>query len=83
MPMEALSTGMPITLVQNQIYALPPRLCRLFTSATAPTIQVSNNPTFSPDTPVAVTLTAGAADVAAGWIRCTSAGPTIVTLKGY
>ncbi len=58
MPTESLSIGPPITLVQNQIYALPAVACTLFCSNTTPTLQVSNDPAFA--TNIALTLTAGA-----------------------
>lgn len=79
MPTVLISIGPTITLVQNQIYALPASRCLLFTEAAAPTIQQSNDITFAVNK--AVTLdTNNQAEVAGGWIRCTS-GNINVTLK--
>lgn len=71
MPIQSLSIG-PITpLVANQVYALPPKKCVLYTDATTPTIAQSLTSAFTANT--AVTLTAGQAEVAGGFIRATSA----------
>lgn len=78
MPTELLSIGPPTALVQNQVYALPAVRCTLFTDATTPTLQQSNTAAFTAN--VALTLTAGAATVAGGFIRATTTGVT-VTLK--
>jgi hypothetical protein len=78
MPQEFIPLGMPVTLVQNQIYALPAVKCTLFTDATTPTIQQSNTQAFTAN--VAVTLVAGAATLNGGWLRTTSSG-VIITLK--
>lgn len=76
--MELLSTG-TVALVQNQIYALTPNKVTLFTDATTPVIQHSTTAGFTAN--VAVTLTAGQADVAGGFLRTTSAGVTVCLSK--
>lgn len=76
MPTELIPIGMPVTLVQNQVYALPAVKTTLFTDATTPTIQQSNTAAFTAN--VAVTLTGGAAAVGAGFLRTTGTGVTIV-----
>lgn len=80
MATELLSQGYPLTLVQNQIYALPSRRCLLF-SQSGGTIEQSNEVGFS--TAKAVTLdTNNQAEVAGGFIRQTAAaGGLVVTLK--
>lgn len=78
MPTQSIPIGPPVALVQNQIYALPAVLCTLFSSSATPTIQVSNDVAFG--TNVALTLTAGAAQVAGGFLRATTAN-TAISLK--
>ena len=79
MPLEKLCEGVLTTMPQNTIFALPAKKVTLFTNTAAPTLQVSNDPAFA--TSVAVTLTDGAAVVAAGFIRATAVGGALVTLK--
>jgi hypothetical protein len=67
--MVVLTDG-PNAIVQNQIYALPARRALFFTDATTPTIQQSTDPAFG--TNAALTLTNGQAEVAGGFIRCTT-----------
>lgn len=78
MPILSLSPGSPIALIQNQIYALPPVKCTLFTDATTPTIQQSNTSVFTAN--VVLAFTSGMASVVGGFLRATTAG-VIVTLK--
>jgi hypothetical protein len=78
MPTETLSPGPVWSMIQNVVYALPPVQTRLFTTG-APTLQQANDVAMT--APVAVTLTDGMALLAGGFIRCTSAGPQLVTLK--
>jgi hypothetical protein len=77
MPTQLLSPGPPTPLVQNQVYALPAVACILFAD-TAATLQLSNTLAFTSNIPVV--LTNGAAQVASGFIRATTAG-AVVTLK--
>jgi hypothetical protein len=78
MPTEVLSPGPVWSMVQNTVYALPAVRTRLFTTG-APTLQQAND--LAMTAPVAVTLTDGMAELAGGFLRCTSAGPQLVTLK--
>jgi hypothetical protein len=78
MPTELLPVGTPVTLVQNQIYALPAAKVTLFTDAATPTIQQSNTAAFTANT--AVTLTGGSSVVSSGFLRATTAG-VVITLK--
>lgn len=79
MPTELLSIGPILTLVQNVIYALPASRCLLFTDGAAPTIQQSTTVAFTAN--VALVLTAGQAEVAGGFIRCTNLATCNITLK--
>jgi hypothetical protein len=70
MPTELLPLG-PITpILANVAYALPAVKATLYTDAAAPTITLSNTQAFTVNT--AVTLTAGSATVAGGFLKCTS-----------
>jgi hypothetical protein len=73
-----LSCGPIWSMVQNTVYTLPASRCLLFTTG-APTLQQAND--LAMTAPVTVTLTAGQAELAGGFIRCTSAGPQLVILK--
>ena len=77
MPTQLLSPGMPWTILAGQVYALPAVKCTLFTDAASPTITVSNTQAFTAN--AAITLTAGAATVAGGFIK--AAADTLITLK--
>lgn len=79
MPMEALQIGYVIPIIQNTIYALPARKVLMFCDAAAPTFFQSNTEAFTAS--VAVALTNGSAELAGGFIRCTSAAPGNITLK--
>ena len=80
MPTELLSIGYPIPITQNQIYALPAKRVLMFTDATGPTFFQSNTLAFTAS--IAVTLVNGQAELAGGFLRCTSATPGNITLKG-
>jgi len=75
MPTELLPLGMPVTLVANQIYALPAVECVLYTDAVGPTITMSGTVGYAATT--AVTLTDGKATLGGSFLRCTT-GITIV-----
>lgn len=79
MPTELLSIGYPQSIIQNQIYALPAKRCLLFTDAAGPTLFQSNTLAFTVS--VALTLIDGQVEVSGGYLRCTSAGPILVSLK--
>jgi hypothetical protein len=58
-------------VVQNTIYALPPRESTIFTDTVGATIQSEADSTFGQ--PIAITLTEGRAKVGGGgFLRCTS-----------
>lgn len=80
MPTELLSIGYPIPIIQNEIYALPAKKVLMFCDVAAATFFQSNTLAFT--TSVAVTLVNGGAELAGGFIRCTSATPGFITLKG-
>jgi hypothetical protein len=78
MPTEAISCGPVFSMIQNTVYSLPACHALLFTTG-APTLQQST--VLAMTAPVSITLTNGQAEVAGGFIRCTSAGPQLITLK--
>lgn len=80
MATPSISMGVLTTLVQNTIYALPPRVVKIYTSATTPTIQQSSDLAFATNT--AVTLTDGTAEIAGAFIRCTT-GNIAVIIKPF
>jgi hypothetical protein len=69
-----LSPGVPVTLVQNTVYALPVRKANVYSDSV---LEVSNvtNSGF-----VAVAATTTGTTLAALYVRCTS-GNAIVTVK--
>ena len=75
-----LSVGYVQPMVQNQVYALPARHCKLFTDTAAATLVQSDTLAFTVS--VTLTLTDGQADVAGGFIKCTS-GAINISLKPY
>lgn len=78
--MYVLEIGRPTPIVQNQIYALPAKRVLMFSDVAAATFFQSNTDVFTAS--IAVTLdTNGQAELAGGFLRCTSATPTVVTLK--
>jgi hypothetical protein len=79
MPTQLLSIGYPQSIIQNQIYALPSRKCTLFCDTAAVTLFQANDLAFT--APFAITLTGGQSQVAGGFLKCTSAGPVLVSLK--
>jgi hypothetical protein len=79
MPTQLLSVGYPQPITQNTIFALPSRRVRMFSPDAGATFFQANDVSFAVS--VAVTLVDGMADLAGGFLRCTSANPTIITLK--
>jgi hypothetical protein len=77
MPTETLSPGPPTLMVQNRVYALPAVRCLMFTD-TAGTYEQSA--ILAGPFIATVALAGGQVEVAGGFIRCTTASPT-VTLK--
>lgn len=76
MPTQLIPYGMPITMVTNQVYALPVAKSTLFSSDTTPALEQSNDITFAAK--VVVTLTGGMSTVAGEFIRATAGTPTII-----
>lgn len=76
MATPSIMVGVLTTIVQNTIYALPPRVVKLYTSATTPTIQQSSDVAFATST--AVTLTDGTAEIAGAFLRCTTGNIAII-----
>jgi len=77
MPTQLLPIGPPVTMVANEVYALPAVNVTLYTDATTPTIAQSGTSAFTANT--AVTLTGGAATLSGGFVRATA--NTLVILK--
>lgn len=76
MPTSYIQMNIPFVMVQNTIYALPARRALLFTDATTPTIQQSADVGFTAN--AALTLASGQAEVAGGFIRCTTGNINVV-----
>ena len=74
---EYLSFGILQTMIQNQVYSLPPRYRTLYTDTGGATIIQSNDVAFGTST--AVGLSAGSGNPVAAFIKCTS-GNIIVNL---
>lgn len=80
MPVTTALVIGPNALVQNTIYALPATRCLMFCDVAAATFEQSNVVGFSPA--VALTLDANEqAEVAGGFIRCTSGAVNIMLKK--
>ena len=79
MATEQIPIGPIFSMVQNTIYALPAAPVLAFVTGT-PTLQQSTDVAFGASK--AVTLdTNNQAQLAGPFIRCTSAGPQLITLK--
>lgn len=75
----AISIGPAFPMLEDVIYALPACRCILFTTG-SPTLEQSYDVGFTANK--AVTLdTNNQAEVAGGFIRCTSSGPQTIFLK--
>lgn len=79
MSIQQLSVGYAQQLITNVIYALPGMTVRIFVDGAAPTLFQSNDSAFTVS--VAVVLVDGQAELAGGFIRCTSASAPLITLK--
>jgi hypothetical protein len=77
--MELLSTGRPISIIQNTIYALPVSRCLLYCDTAAATFEQSNTAAFTLATALAPDANEQI-EVSGGFLRCTSGNVTI-TLK--
>ena len=69
MPTQYIQIGPVFTMTQNVIYAVPGRRCLLFTDSGG-TLQQSTDVGFTAN--VALTLSSGQAELAGGFIRCTT-----------
>jgi len=81
MPITLLSIGIPQAIVQNQVYALPAKKCLLMTDVAAATIQHSTTEAFTSNVAVNIstgTYGPGQAEIAGGFIRCTSGNINII-----
>lgn len=67
-----IGNGYPTTITQNVVYALPPRAGRLHAKAA---VEISVNGT---DFVAATGANTVGLDVAAGWVRCTTANTTVM-----
>ena len=76
--MELLSIGPMQVMVHDQIYALPARRCKLYTSKAGPTFLQSDDPTMTDTTPC--TMVEGAYEVSGRFIQQTAAGDFPVSL---
>jgi len=80
MPTTTLSCGPVQSIIQNQIYALPPTKALLYCETAAATFEQSNTVAFTLATALAPDANEQI-EVAGGFIRLTSAGPVNVVLK--
>jgi len=76
MPTETVTIGPPISLVQNVVYALPPRAGRIHALAA---IEISVDGVAWDALTGAETV---GADIASGFVRCTTANTTAI-FKAY
>lgn len=74
-----LPLGMLFTMVHDEIYALPARRCRIYTSKAGATFLQSDDSSMTDST--AVTLVEGSYEVSGGFIQQTAAGDTPVILR--
>jgi hypothetical protein len=74
-----ISIGYPQPILQNVVYALPARRVLLFSDAASPTFVMANDFAFA--TSIPVVLTNGQAEIAAAFIKCTSASPGNIVVK--
>jgi hypothetical protein len=66
-------------MLEDEIYALPSKRCKLYTNTAAVTLLQSNDEAFASST--AVTLVEGAYEVSAAFIQ--SDADTLVIVKAY
>ena len=75
MAIQMLDFGYPQSMVQNQIYALPPNGVILLTETTGLTFQTANDVAFT--NPVNAIPGGGGATIARAFIRCTTANAVV------
>lgn len=73
--------GVLVSLVKDQVYALPWKVCTIYTNTAGAVFQQSNDSAFVTST--AVTLVEGRYEVGAAFIRATNVGGALVILKSY
>lgn len=78
MPTEVIPIGFPVTMVTNQVYALPLARVSMFSDA-AVTMEQSNVIGFG--TKQAITLTAGVSPLDGAFVRATAGTPTVILKK--
>ena len=72
MPTQSLQVGVPTVITQNVVYAMPARACVVHSSAA---LEISyDGSTF---VAMAVSATNSSPIVAAPFVRCTTASPTV------
>lgn len=76
---QLLSVGYAQPITQNTVFALPAKRVLMMSQDAAPTFFQSNDVAFT--TSVAVALTNGQAELAGGFLKCTSAAPGPIFLK--
>lgn len=67
--------GRQLSMVQNTVYALPARQVLFFCDGSSPTIEQSTDVAFT--AAKALTLASGQAEVAGGFVRCTTGNVTV------
>lgn len=75
MPTEVVSLGVPLSMVQNTVYALPGRSCVIFPSNV---VDVSNDIAFGASSTVSTNTSA---TTAARYIRCTAVTNCVLMAK--
>ena len=76
MPTELLTSGFPIVLKTNVVYALPHYKAEIYSSDATPTLEQSN--VFDFATKSTLTFTSGVASASGLFLRATAGTPTIV-----
>lgn len=76
---QQLSIGYAQPITQNTVFALPARRVLMMSQDAAPTFLQSNDVSFAVS--VAVVLSNGQAELAGGFLKCTSAAPGPIFLK--
>jgi hypothetical protein len=78
---EGISIGVLTQLTRNQVYALPSKVCTIYTNTAGAVFQQSNDSAFGSTT--AVTPAEGKYEVGAAFIRATNVGGALVILKAF
>lgn len=75
MSTSVVSIGQQVAMTQNVVYALPAQQVLFFCDAASATIEQSTDVGFT--AAKALTLSSGQANVAGGFIRCTTGNVTV------